>query len=156
MYRLVSSLRLLGLVLLLGGVFSSTAGCGLLTGVLREAKDEAIQVAREKADAALLLARDEARTAVIAAKAQAEAIVTEKIADLKEKFGERLDSQRAELREKRESGKSGTTDFVLEGLLGLVAATGVGQWVTTHKSEKRKEQRDLVAVIRDPSGNGGG
>jgi vacuolar-type H+-ATPase subunit H len=147
---------LLGLVLLLGGVFSCSTGCGLVSGILREAKDEAIQAAREKADAALLLARDEARTAVIAAKAQAETIVTEKIGELKEKLGDRLDSQRAELREKRESGKSGTTDLVLEGLLGLVAATGVGQWVTTHKSEKRKEQRDLVAVIQNPSGNGGG
>ena len=156
MYRLGLSLKWLGLVLLIGGVFSQTTGCGLVTGILREAKDEAIQAAREKADAALLLARDEARTAVIAAKAQAEAIVAEKVGDLKEKLGERLDDQRAELREKRESGSGSTTDYVLEGLLGLVAATGVGQWVTTAKSEKRKEQRDLVAVIKNPSGSGGG
>jgi hypothetical protein len=111
-------------ILIIGGIFSC-AGCGFVKDGLRDAAVGALDTAKNHA---AVLAKDAA-------------------ADLKLKAAEALEAKQASLQEKRESGDSTTTDFIMEGLLGLVAASSAGSWLTSHKAEKRKK-------VRDENGNG--
>jgi hypothetical protein len=105
-------------ILILGGIFSS--GCGLVKDGLRDAAVGALDTAKNHA---AVLAKDAA-------------------ADLKLKAAEALEEKQASLQEKREAGDSTTSDIIMEGLLGLVAASSAGSWVTSHRAEKRKKSRD--------------
>ena len=106
-------------ILILGGIFSS-AGCGLVKDGLRDAAVGALDTAKTHA---AVLAKDAA-------------------ADLKLKAAEALEEKQATLQEKREGGDSTTSDIIMEGLLGLVAASSAGSWLTSHRAEKRKKARD--------------